>query len=170
VRQAGLPSTHRGRHRRCDVADGSDREARSPIELTRRYPQMHRVAPRKTRRRAQAARTSIRRGRSLAPKLEGPLEILARQRGHAPDVQQQAAIERAAESGGARFAILTADLENAEAYAVKLQTADAIEQGYRRVEQLKREVADGRRARLMKVGFSAMDAADVAVKHTRNFI
>jgi len=49
-------------------------------------------------------------------------------------------------------------------------TVDAIEQGYRRVRQLEQEMADGRRARLMKLGFSAADASDLAQKHTRNFM
>jgi len=49
-------------------------------------------------------------------------------------------------------------------------TVEAVEQGYRRVEQLKQEMAEGRRARLMKLGFPPAEATELAAKHTRNFM
>lgn len=46
----------------------------------------------------------------------------------------------------------------------------AIATGYQRVQDLVREMSDGRRARLMKLGFSLPEAQAMAERHTRNFM
>ncbi len=46
----------------------------------------------------------------------------------------------------------------------------AIAAGFAAVQQLEAEMADGRRRRLVKLGFSAAEAAELAALHTRNFM
>ena len=49
-------------------------------------------------------------------------------------------------------------------------TPQAIAQGYLRVQQLMRDMAEGRQARLEKLGFGAAEAAQLSSLHTRNFM
>jgi hypothetical protein len=42
--------------------------------------------------------------------------------------------------------------------------------GYARVQELQAEMDEGRRHRLVKLGFAAADAATLAALHTRNFM
>ena len=49
-------------------------------------------------------------------------------------------------------------------------TPQAIAQGYLRVQQLMRDMAEGRQARLEKLGFGAAEAAPLSSLHTRNFM
>lgn len=46
----------------------------------------------------------------------------------------------------------------------------AVAMGYQRVQDLMRAMADGRRARLLRLGFSATEASRLAALHTRNFM
>ena len=46
----------------------------------------------------------------------------------------------------------------------------AVAAGFARVQQLEAEMADGRRRRLVKLGFSPEEAAELAELHTRNFM
>ena len=45
-----------------------------------------------------------------------------------------------------------------------------LREGYRRVLQLTRDMDDGRRKRLMRLGFSETEAEDLSGLHTRNFM
>lgn len=47
---------------------------------------------------------------------------------------------------------------------------EAIERGHRAVQELKREMAAGRRARLARLGFAPAEAERLASLHTRNFM
>jgi len=49
-------------------------------------------------------------------------------------------------------------------------SADAIELGFARVQKLKQDMATGRKARLVRLGFSAEDAERLSGLHTRNFM
>lgn len=49
-------------------------------------------------------------------------------------------------------------------------TIEAIADGYAKVQKLKEEMDAGRRARLLKLGFSTDEAADLSALHTRNFM
>ena len=49
-------------------------------------------------------------------------------------------------------------------------TAEAIAEGYRKVQGLQQEMGAGRQARLIKLGFSAREAVDLSSLHTRNFM
>lgn len=49
-------------------------------------------------------------------------------------------------------------------------TTEAIREGYAKVQKMKEEMDEGRRARLMKLGFSESEAADLSALHTRNFM
>jgi hypothetical protein len=49
-------------------------------------------------------------------------------------------------------------------------TPDAIAAGYERVQTLTADMDDGRRRRLVRLGFSAEDAAELSALHTRNFM
>jgi len=49
-------------------------------------------------------------------------------------------------------------------------TATAIAQGYLRVQQLMRDMAEGRQARLEKLGFGEAEAQQLSSLHTRNFM
>jgi hypothetical protein len=49
-------------------------------------------------------------------------------------------------------------------------TAEGISRGWSRVQQLHQDMADGRRRRLTRLGFSDHDAAELAALHTRNFM
>jgi hypothetical protein len=49
-------------------------------------------------------------------------------------------------------------------------TPSAIEKGYKRVQILMQEMAEGRRLRLTRLGFSPKDADHLANLHTRNFM
>lgn len=49
-------------------------------------------------------------------------------------------------------------------------TPTAIAAGYLRVQQLMRDMADGRQTRLEKLGFTKVDAQDLSALHTRNFM
>lgn len=46
----------------------------------------------------------------------------------------------------------------------------AVAQGFAHVQSLMREMADGRRAKLLKLGFSRDEASELAALHTRNFM
>ena len=46
----------------------------------------------------------------------------------------------------------------------------AIATGWRQVQALQAEMADGRRARLARLGFGAGEAEAIAALHTRNFM
>ena len=46
----------------------------------------------------------------------------------------------------------------------------ALQEGHRRVMHLTRDMDDGRRKRLMRLGFTETDAADLSALHTRNFM
>jgi hypothetical protein len=46
----------------------------------------------------------------------------------------------------------------------------ALRQGHRRVMQLTADMDEGRRKRLMRLGFSDADAAALSALHTRNFM
>lgn len=46
----------------------------------------------------------------------------------------------------------------------------AIQRGYQRVQQLQREMDEGRQHRLVRLGFPADEAADLSALHTRNFM
>jgi hypothetical protein len=47
---------------------------------------------------------------------------------------------------------------------------EAIEAGYDRVVDLKRDMDQGRRARMMRIGFSEEEASVLSGLHTRNFM
>jgi len=49
-------------------------------------------------------------------------------------------------------------------------TPEAIEAGYRAVQELERAMDDGRRRRLERLGFPADEAAELSALHTRNFM
>lgn len=49
-------------------------------------------------------------------------------------------------------------------------TPDAIASGWRRVQQLQGEMDEGRRRRLVHLGFPEAEAAELAALHTRNFM
>ena len=49
-------------------------------------------------------------------------------------------------------------------------TPEAVAQGYERVQRLKLEMAEGRRARLVKLGFAPDQAQNLSERHTRNFM
>jgi hypothetical protein len=49
-------------------------------------------------------------------------------------------------------------------------TPEAIGLGYRRVRQLERQMDEGRRRRLERLGFPADEAAELSALHTRNFM
>ncbi len=49
-------------------------------------------------------------------------------------------------------------------------TPDRIAMGWRRVQALQREMADGRQGRLARLGFTADEAATLSSLHTRNFM
>jgi hypothetical protein len=49
-------------------------------------------------------------------------------------------------------------------------TADAIAEGWRRVQALQTEMDEGRRRRLVRLGFSDAEAAELSALHTRNFM
>jgi hypothetical protein len=49
-------------------------------------------------------------------------------------------------------------------------TPTAIAAGYVRVQQLMRDMADGRQARLEKLGFTKETAQNLSALHTRNFM
>lgn len=46
----------------------------------------------------------------------------------------------------------------------------AVAEGYARVQDLRAEMADGRRKRLVKLGFTPPEAAELSALHTRNFM
>jgi hypothetical protein len=46
----------------------------------------------------------------------------------------------------------------------------SVRSGFARVQELKREMAAGRKARLMRLGFAAGDAQELSALHTRNFM
>ncbi|MDQ3462974.1 MAG: ferritin-like domain-containing protein, partial [Actinomycetota bacterium] len=46
----------------------------------------------------------------------------------------------------------------------------AVAAGFARVQALEAEMADGRRRRLVRLGFSPAEAASLAALHTRNFM
>jgi len=46
----------------------------------------------------------------------------------------------------------------------------AVREGHRRVMQLIRDMDEGRRKRLMRLGFTDAEAADLSALHTRNFM
>lgn len=48
--------------------------------------------------------------------------------------------------------------------------AASIRSGFARVQELKREMAMGRKARLMRLGFASGDAEELSALHTRNFM
>ena len=47
---------------------------------------------------------------------------------------------------------------------------DDLRQGQRRVMQLTQDMDDGRRKRLLRLGFRAEEAAELSSLHTRNFM
>jgi hypothetical protein len=47
---------------------------------------------------------------------------------------------------------------------------EAIRSGYLRVRQLERQMDEGRRRRLERLGFPADEAAELSALHTRNFM
>jgi len=49
-------------------------------------------------------------------------------------------------------------------------SADAIATGWKRVQALQAEMDEGRRRRLVRLGFSDSQAADISALHTRNFM
>jgi len=49
-------------------------------------------------------------------------------------------------------------------------TPSAIASGYLRVQQLMRDMAEGRKTRLEKLGFATSEAAQLSSLHTRNFM
>lgn len=49
-------------------------------------------------------------------------------------------------------------------------TPEAVALGYERVQRLKAEMAEGRRARLVKLGFGSEQAQAMSERHTRNFM
>jgi hypothetical protein len=49
-------------------------------------------------------------------------------------------------------------------------TPAAVARGHTAVQQLKLDMAAGRRARLLRLGFSAVEAQRLADMHTRNFM
>ena len=49
-------------------------------------------------------------------------------------------------------------------------TPQAVRQGFERVQQLMREMADGRFTRLLRLGFERGEAERLASLHTRNFM
>lgn len=49
-------------------------------------------------------------------------------------------------------------------------TLEAIAEGHERVQRLKQEMAEGRRARLVKLGFATEQAQAMSERHTRNFM
>jgi hypothetical protein len=49
-------------------------------------------------------------------------------------------------------------------------TPAAIARGYARVQELMRDMAEGRRARLEKLGFTSDAARELSALHTRNFM
>jgi len=49
-------------------------------------------------------------------------------------------------------------------------TPEAIRSGYLRVRQLERQMDEGRRRRLERLGFPADEAAELSALHTRNFM
>lgn len=49
-------------------------------------------------------------------------------------------------------------------------TPEAIAEGYERVQRLKLDMAEGRRARLVKLGFGSDHAQALSERHTRNFM
>ncbi len=49
-------------------------------------------------------------------------------------------------------------------------TPEAVTTGYTRVQRLKQEMAEGRRARLVKLGFTPAVAMALSERHTRNFM
>jgi len=49
-------------------------------------------------------------------------------------------------------------------------TADAIAQGWERVQALQTEMDEGRRRRLVRLGFSEAQASELSALHTRNFM
>ncbi|KWT87798.1 MULTISPECIES: hypothetical protein [unclassified Variovorax] len=48
--------------------------------------------------------------------------------------------------------------------------AASIRSGFARVQELKREMATGRKARLTRLGFASGDAEELSALHTRNFM
>jgi hypothetical protein len=49
-------------------------------------------------------------------------------------------------------------------------TPEAVGEGYKKVETLLKEMAEGRKTRLIRLGFSLADAQELANLHTRNFM
>ncbi len=49
-------------------------------------------------------------------------------------------------------------------------TPDAIATGWDRVQQLRADMDDGRRRRLVRLGFPPDEAAELSALHTRNFM
>jgi hypothetical protein len=49
-------------------------------------------------------------------------------------------------------------------------SANAIAEGWRRVQALQAEMDEGRRRRLVRLGFSDGEAAELSALHTRNFM
>ncbi len=49
-------------------------------------------------------------------------------------------------------------------------TPGAVAEGFSRVQGLEAEMADGRRRRLVRLGFPLEEAASLAALHTRNFM
>ena len=49
-------------------------------------------------------------------------------------------------------------------------TPEAVRTGWERVQDLQRDMADGRRTRLARLGFTAGEAEAIADLHTRNFM
>jgi hypothetical protein len=47
---------------------------------------------------------------------------------------------------------------------------DAIARGYARVQELQRDMDEGRRGRLARLGFAPDEAAELSSLHTRNFM
>ena len=49
-------------------------------------------------------------------------------------------------------------------------TADAVGVGWQRVQELQQDMAEGRQARLARLGFTTAEAEGLAALHTRNFM
>jgi hypothetical protein len=54
--------------------------------------------------------------------------------------------------------------------AARTWNPEAIARGYARVQQLQRTMDDGRRGRLVRLGFPPEEAAELSSLHTRNFM
>lgn len=114
-----------------------------------------------------------------APELDLHLRTWCRSEGHhfgwvrGESVAGHAVITR----GGAETNVLrhTAGL-NAEVFDALLLLAagswntDALRQGHQRVMDLTRDMDRGRKSRLLRLGFSEAEAAELSSLHTRNFM